>query len=210
MVSRAKRADNKGEVKLMPDRTTHRYEAASRNTEKMLADSLKKLMKTKPFAKISVRELTEDCGINRKTFYYHFENMEALLHWSMEHDAFDAFPGIESCADPEELVAFVIRYADSHRRMLFTGFDALGGELMRQQLHNASHRIIRLKIEHLEAARGCTFPEPQRAFVLDFYSEAFGSNLLRYLRRKLPYTQQQMTGHLLHLLRTALPAALEP
>jgi len=193
----------------MPERTSHRYEAASRNTETMLADSLKKLMKTKPFSKISVRELTEDCGINRKTFYYHFENMDALLRWSMEHDAFDAFPGIESCTDPEELVVFVIQYADSQRRMLFQVFDSQGGEMTRQQLFGAFHRVIRLQIERLEAGRGCAFPEPKREFVLDFYSEAFGSNLLRYLRRKLPYTQQQMTDYTIQLLRTALPAALE-
>ena len=192
----------------MPEKNTRRYEAASRNTERMLADSLKKLMKTKPFSKISVRELTEDCGVNRKTFYYHFENMEALLRWSMEHDAFDAFPGIESCADPEELVAFVIRYADSHRRMLVNAFGALSGELMHQQLYNASHRVIRLQIEQLEAARGSAFPEPRREFALEFYSEAFGSNLLRYLQRKLPYTRQEMTDYTLQLLRTALPAAL--
>ena len=193
----------------MPERTAHRYEAANRNTETMLADALKKLMKTKPFSKISVRELTETCGVNRKTFYYHFENMEALLRWSMEHDAFDDFPGIESCADPEELVTFVIQYADSHRRLLFTAFDSLGGELMRQQLINAFHRVIRLQIEKLEAARGRAFPEPRREFVLDFYSEAFGSNLLRYLKRKLPYTQQQMLDYTIQLLQTTLPAALE-
>lgn len=209
MVNEGAMADNRGEVKTMPERTAHRYEAANRNTETMLADALKRLMKTKPFAKISVRELTEECGVNRKTFYYHFENMEALLRWSMEHDAFNAFPGIEACTDPEELVGFVIQYADEHRRLLFTAFDAMGGELMRQRLFNAFHRVIRLQIEKLEAARGRAFPEEQREFVLDFYSEAFGSNLLRYLRRKLPYTQQQMTDYTIRLLRTALPAALE-
>lgn len=193
----------------MPERTARRYETASRNTEEMLAASLKKLMKSKPFSRISVRELTEDCGVNRKTFYYHFENMGELLRWSMEHDAFAAVPGIESCEDPEELVVFVIQYADEHRRTLCTAFDAMGWEIVRRQLYDGFHRVIRLRIEQLEAAQGYAFPAPQREFVLDFYCEAFGSNLLRYLRRQLPYTQQQMTDFILHLLRTTLPAALE-
>lgn len=47
----------------------------------MLADSLRKLMVTKPLSKISIREITEDCGVNRQTFYYHFHDIFDLLEW---------------------------------------------------------------------------------------------------------------------------------
>lgn len=28
---------------------------------------------------IAVSEIVADCGVNRKTFYYHFDNIQALL-----------------------------------------------------------------------------------------------------------------------------------
>ena len=46
----------------------------SRETRKALAQSLKKFMAQKPFDKITVRELLEDCDVSRPTFYYHYED----------------------------------------------------------------------------------------------------------------------------------------
>ena len=46
--------------------------ADSNITKNALAVSMK-LMEKKPFSKISVGDICEgDCGINRKSFYYHF------------------------------------------------------------------------------------------------------------------------------------------
>ncbi len=50
-------------------------------TPRVLTDSLKKLMGTKMVDTITVKELTEDCNMNRKTFYYHFHSIVDLLKW---------------------------------------------------------------------------------------------------------------------------------
>ena len=50
-------------------------------TKKALEVSLKKLLKEKPFDKITIADLTGDCGISRMTFYYHFTDMHHLLSW---------------------------------------------------------------------------------------------------------------------------------
>ena len=48
--------------------------ADSNITKNALAVSMKKLMEKKPFSKISVGDICEDCGMNRKSFYYHFRD----------------------------------------------------------------------------------------------------------------------------------------
>ena len=50
-------------------------EEMSLRTKQALAASLKRTMLKKPLSKISVRELIEDCNVNRKTFYYHFDEI---------------------------------------------------------------------------------------------------------------------------------------
>lgn len=42
---------------------------------------MKKLMKEEPFEKISVSDICSDCGINRKSFYYHFRDKYDLVNW---------------------------------------------------------------------------------------------------------------------------------
>ena len=56
-----------------------KQEEISFNTKKKLSAILKEEMKHKPFEKITVSELIEKCEINRKTFYYHFNDIYDLL-----------------------------------------------------------------------------------------------------------------------------------
>ena len=53
----------------------------SKITKNALAESLKLLMQTIPFAKISVNDICEHCGISRKSFYYHFKDKYDLVNW---------------------------------------------------------------------------------------------------------------------------------
>lgn len=43
-------------------------------------------MKTKPFDKIKIREIVDECGLNRQTFYYHFQDIYELVEWMYQHD----------------------------------------------------------------------------------------------------------------------------
>ncbi len=53
----------------------------STRTKKAIAKSLKKLTQEKAFDKIAIKDITEGCGINRQTFYYHFQDKYELLTW---------------------------------------------------------------------------------------------------------------------------------
>lgn len=50
-------------------------------TKNALASAMKKLMNRKPFSKISVTDICEECGMNRKSFYYHFKDKYDLVNW---------------------------------------------------------------------------------------------------------------------------------
>ena len=64
--------------------------AESLITKRAIADSLKELTREKTFDKISVKDISEKCGINRQTFYYHFVDKFALLEWIYKTDLFDS------------------------------------------------------------------------------------------------------------------------
>ena len=58
----------------------------SDQTKHMLTASLKKIMAQKPLNKISIREICEDCGVNRQTFYYHFNDIYDQLEWMFKQE----------------------------------------------------------------------------------------------------------------------------
>ncbi|HAB61398.1 MAG TPA: dihydroxyacetone kinase transcriptional activator DhaS, partial [Lachnospiraceae bacterium] len=42
-------------------------------TKQAIARGFKQLMKEKTFDKITILDITKTCGLNRQTFYYHFQ-----------------------------------------------------------------------------------------------------------------------------------------
>ena len=51
----------------------------SSSTKQAIIASFIKLVSRKPPEKITVRNIVDDCGINRNTFYYHFQDIFAVL-----------------------------------------------------------------------------------------------------------------------------------
>ena len=64
------------------------------NTTKLaLEASLKKLMQHKKIDKITINDLTTDCGISRMSFYYHFKDIYELVEWICIEDGRRALQG---------------------------------------------------------------------------------------------------------------------
>lgn len=59
----------------------------STSTEQELAQALRKLLDKKTLTKITVRDITDECGVNRQTFYYHFHDIYDLVEWIFTQDA---------------------------------------------------------------------------------------------------------------------------
>ena len=62
------------------------------STKEALGNTLKKMLSVKPIDKITVKDLVEECGVNRQTFYYHFDDVYDLLEWVFEEDTNKALP----------------------------------------------------------------------------------------------------------------------
>lgn len=44
-------------------------------TKRAIQESFKKLLSNQPLDKITVKNITDDCGVNRNTFYYHYSDI---------------------------------------------------------------------------------------------------------------------------------------
>ena len=48
-------------------------------TKRAIKESFLKLLNDRPISQITVRDVVEDCGINRNSFYYHYQDLQALV-----------------------------------------------------------------------------------------------------------------------------------
>ncbi len=53
----------------------------SKFTKAAIVNSFYKLIEQKSFEKITVKDIVDDCGINRKTFYYYFKDIYDLIEY---------------------------------------------------------------------------------------------------------------------------------
>lgn len=88
--------------------------ADSNITKRALAQAMKGLMAKQPFAKISVGDICETCGMNRKSFYYHFRDKYDLVNWIF-YSEFLASVQVAQCTNNWEFLESICRYFYSER-----------------------------------------------------------------------------------------------
>lgn len=107
-------------------------EEMSLNTKKSLAAALKKAMENKKLSKITVSELITECNVNRKTFYYHFQNIYELLKWMMEEDALEVVKQFDMVVNTEEAFRFIMDYVEKNKHIINCAYDSMGHEELKR------------------------------------------------------------------------------
>ncbi len=168
-------------------------------TKRLLADSLKKMMRQKPFARITVNDVIEACGVNRKTFYYHFEDMRGLLGWTLEREAEELALG---CG---RAIPAVMEYAEENREMLLSVCRSAGRDELRRFFSLALSGTVRAMVTGAPGASQLS--EELRDFRCRFYTEAASGVLTDWVDRG--GEREQTARYLEQTLRSSVSQAVE-
>lgn len=126
-------------------------------TKQLLAGTLKQLAKTKNVDKVSVSELVEAAGLNRQTFYYHFQDKQELICWIFDTDASKLKDDNQDGTLLDELVEYLhsekhfYMYAltsDEQNSLLEHIFEIFRRHLAEDLLRFAGSRIVEDSILH--------------------------------------------------------------
>jgi probable dihydroxyacetone kinase regulator len=141
----------------------------SHRTKTALASALKKAMAHKSLNKITVRELIEDCNINRQTFYYHFTDIYQLMQWSFEQDAAMLLEGRGNVLLWQDGLLQLLRYLDENRAVCLCALRSVGRETIRHMFYDNLYGLIHQTIEDL--GRELDIPEPIKADHMDMLTQ---------------------------------------
>lgn len=184
------------------------HEETSLQTKLTLCNSLKKIMKQKPFSKITVSELIKDCNLNRKTFYYHFEDIYGLLKWMLEQETFEIVKQFDLLVDYEDVFNFVIDYVEKNAYFLNCIYDSVGRDELKRFLYQDFIGVINTLVLDTEKKLELEVEDSFRDFVCNFYTEAIAGMLIDLFQNLEKYNQDQVLEFLTIMLKTSLPAVL--
>lgn len=106
------------------------------------------LAASRPVDKITVKDITDQCGISRNTFYYHYQDiyqvLKAYVQYSAEHviELMVEDEGEDGKAGLKE-----IRYLEANRELLCNLYRSAANEEVRNCLQSASQTIFDRLIE---------------------------------------------------------------
>lgn len=186
-----------------------KHEVTSTYTKKALSASLKKFMETKPFSKITVSEIVADCGLNRKTFYYHFEDTRDLLKWTFEQEAIDVVKSFDLLIDYEDAIIFVIEYLEKNQHFLNCVYDSVGQNELKRFLFNDFSGIARMIITGVEKKMGKEISEDFRKLLIYFYTDGMVGLLVEWLHGEIKYDKETAVRYIADLFRKSLPPLIE-
>ncbi|MDY4414439.1 MAG: TetR/AcrR family transcriptional regulator C-terminal domain-containing protein [Ruminococcus sp.] len=186
-----------------------KHEVTSMYTKKALSDKLKKLMETKPFSKITVSELIAECGLNRKTFYYHFQDMRDLLRWTLREEAIDVVKHFDLANDYESAIIFVVEYLEQNQHMLNCVYDSVGRDELKLYLYEDLTDIAKMIISAGEKNMHKNISEEYKKLLIMFYTEGITGIIIEWLHGKIKMNKSDTVKYISEIFRGSLTGLIE-
>ena len=178
----------------------------SQTTKRALEASLKKLLLQKPLNKITINDITEDCGVNRMTFYYHFKDIYDLVDWIMVEDAAKALENKPTFDTWMEAFLDILHQVQENKVLVMNVYRSISREQVEQYLYKLLDPMLREFMER--GMQEITVQDDDVQFIVDFYKYALVGMALEWIRKDMKEDPVRMTERLNLLIHGDLQRAL--
>ena len=153
----------------------------SNRTKQELEASLKKFLLQKPLDKITINDLTTDCGISRMAFYYHFKDIYDLTEWACMEDASRALQGKKTYDSWQEGLSQIFEAVLENKPFIVNVYHSVSREQIENYLFRLTYDLIAGVVE--EKSVGLSISEEDKAFIADFYKYSFVGVMLDWIKQ---------------------------
>lgn len=178
----------------------------SQVTKRALEQSLKNLLLKKPLTKITVGDITDDCGINRMTFYYHFKDIYDLVEWSCLEDAKRALDEKKTYDTWQQGLLQIFKAVQENKPFILNVYRCVHREQVEKYLQPLVDQLL-LNVINEEAA-GTTVRDEDKQFIAQVYSYMFIGLMLDWIKDDMREDPQQIVEKLSKLIKGSVSVAL--
>ncbi|MGG4394433.1 dihydroxyacetone kinase transcriptional activator DhaS [Paenibacillus thiaminolyticus] len=175
-------------------------------TKKALATSLKELMNDHPFNKITVKHIVDRCGLNRQTFYYHFQDIYDLLGWVYHSEAVESIAHYRSYSTWTQGLRKIFLYIENNKAFCLNTLNSLARNHLDHYLYSVT---LGLMIDVVnEVSDKMEVREEDKKFIANFYALAFTGLVIQWMENGMTENPDRMIQKLNELLEGNFSKAL--
>lgn len=167
-------------------------------TEQKIVQVFGDLLQEMPLNKITVRELVERCGINRNTFYYHFQDIPSLLERILKERADQMIQNHGKPNSVLECIFLLADYGERHRQAALHIYHSLSREAIVRNLEEVALYIVTEYVD--SAARDYSVQPEDRAVLIQYYKCTFVGIILDWLNDEMRYDLRYAAKRVCYLL----------
>lgn len=178
----------------------------SQVTKRALEQSLKNLLLKKPLTKITINDITEDCGISRMTFYYHFKDIYDLVEWACQEDARRV---LENKRDYDSWTQGLLQIFEAvleNKPFVMNVYRCVHQEQLEKYLKPQVDSLV-LDIINGESS-SATLREEDKEFIARVYSHVFIGMMLDWIKEDMRSDPKQIVDRLSVLMKGTIDNAI--
>ena len=175
-------------------------------TKRALEQSLKNLLLKKPLTKITIGDITEDCGINRMTFYYHFKDIYDLVEWSCQEDASRALAGKKTYETWQQGLLQIFQAVLDNKPFILNVYRSVSREQVENYLYRITYDLLEGVVE--EKAQGMSVRQEDKELIATLYKYLFVGVMLDWIKGDMKGDPQVMVQKLELVIHGSVAAAL--
>ena len=175
-------------------------------TKAALEESLKRLLLKKPLDKITITDITTDCGISRMAFYYHFKDIYDLVEWSCVEDGTKALQGKKTSESWTEGLTQIFEAVLENKPFIMNVYRCVQRGQVEKYLTPPVDDLLLSVID--EESSGMTVRDEDKRFIAQVYSYIFIGLMLDWIRDDMREDPQLIVERLAKLIKGSMSAAL--
>lgn len=182
---------------------TKTQDAGKNGRERMkyrLADAMKRCMAKLPVEKITVKEIVEECGTTRQTFYRNFKDKYDLINWYFDKILLESFEHMGEGRTVYEGLVNKFYYIEDEKLFFKTAFKNDAQNNLRE---HDFHLILKFYTERIEGKTGRKIAEHIR-FLLEMYCQGSIYMTVQWVLGKIKATPEQMAESLVDAMPSEL------
>ena len=156
----------------------------AKHTRGAIIDAFWTLLNEKSLDKITVKDVIELAEINRNTFYYHFEDLYALLYTVFSEEAEHYRSNIdENCTFYEEYVRVAAVFMDNRNAIIHV-YNSKGRDVLNKYVKAVSDDFVSRFVK--QKAKGTGLSDNGISYITSFYSYAIAGITIEWVEKGMP------------------------
>ena len=177
-----------------------------RMTKKIIKDALLELLDKKPLDKITITDLTTDCGISRMAFYYHFKDIYDLVEWSCVEDGTKALQGKKTSESWTEGLTQVFEAVLENKPFIMNVYRNVDRERIENYLFRLTYDLIAGVVE--EKSKGLDISEEDKKFIANFYKYGFVGIMFEWIQAGMKEDIEELVNKMSLTLHNTVTTSL--